>query len=43
MAGHNNRQWIVMVGLAYGAESIWPADGAGNIGIRAGLAIGNSQ
>src|SRR3954453_313890 len=43
MAGHDNGDRIVMVGLAYGAKSQRPTDLSRERGIRARLSVGNAQ
>ena len=34
MAGNDNRNRIAIIGHAYGAESLGPADGASDVGIE---------
>src|SRR5579864_2161726 len=43
MAGHHNRYGIIMVGHAYGSESARLSYGTGDVGVGAGLAIGDAQ
>ena len=43
MAGDDNRDRIIVIGLADGAERLRTANFAGNFGICAGFSVRNSQ
>ena len=43
MARHHDRYRIAVVGHSDGAKSLRSADGAGNIGVGASLAVGNLE
>ena len=43
VAGDDDGDWIPIVGHADGAEGLRVSDGAGNIGIGAGLAVGDRE